>query len=174
MARSSAKSGKSKSDLVAEVGVAVRQMGAQSVVLSKIVADRFSLNQTDLEVLDLIHLRGQASAGDLAEGTGLSSGAVTALMDRLERAGYIERFDDPDDRRRVLVRTCPNAVKSIAETYSGIQKKMVALWSTYDAKELSTIIDFITRSTSLSVDCCKDIRAANPVPKTKKDLLAKK
>lgn len=147
-------------ELVAQVGIAVRKMGAQSVITSKTVADRFGLNLTDLEVLDLIFLREQASAGELAEATGLSSGSVTALIDRLESAGYIERFDDPDDRRRVLVRVCHEAIEPIKATYMAMQKRMFALWSTFEPRDLKVIADFITRSTELAVACCKNIRDA--------------
>jgi DNA-binding MarR family transcriptional regulator len=160
----SAKKRTSRSDAVPlkerveQVGIAVRKMGAQSVVTSKTVADRFDLNQTDLEVLDLIFLRKQASAGDLADATGLSSGSVTALIDRLETAGYIERMDDPEDRRRVLVRVCQEAIEPIKATYMGMQKKMFALWSTFEPRDLKVITEFVTRSTELAVACCKEIR----------------
>jgi DNA-binding MarR family transcriptional regulator len=153
---------RTKRELVEQVGIAVRKMGAQSVVTSKTVADRFSLNQTDLEVLDLILLRGKASAGNLADATGLSSGSVTALLDRLERAGYVERFDDPNDRRRVLVGVCPRAIKPIEEVYRVIQAKMVALWSTFEPDELRIVCDFITRSTDLAVECCKNFHGSRP------------
>jgi DNA-binding MarR family transcriptional regulator len=166
MARSRSSTANSKNALVENVSIAVRRMGAQSVVMSKIVADHFSLNQTDLEVLDLIQLRGEASAGELAAATGLSSGSVTALLDRLESAGYIERFGDPGDRRRVLVRIRPNAIKPIVAMYGDIQTKMHALWSTFDPDQLRTILDFITRSTDLAVECSKDMRLARPRPKT--------
>ena len=100
-----------KQTLVARLGEQVRRMGAQSVLISKTVAGRFGLNTSDLECLDLIYLRGQASAGELARATGLTSGAVTALIDRLERAGYVERTDDPTDRRRREVRILPGAIR---------------------------------------------------------------
>jgi DNA-binding MarR family transcriptional regulator len=145
-------------ELVEQVGIAVRKMGAQSVVTSKTVADRFDLNQTDLEVLDLIFLRKQASAGDLADATGLSSGSVTALIDRLESAGYVERMDDPEDRRRVLVRVCHDAIEPIKATYMGMQKKMFALWSMFEPRDLRVIAEFVTRSTELAVACCKEMR----------------
>lgn len=165
MAKSPSPAANKKAGLIEDVSVAVRKMGAQSVVMSKIVADRFSLNQTDLEVLDVIQLRGTASAGELSDATGLSSGSVTALLDRLERAGYIERFDDPGDRRRVLVRARSDAIKPIAAMYGDIQTRMYALWSTFDADQLRTILDFVTRSTDLAVECSKDMRAARPRPK---------
>jgi DNA-binding MarR family transcriptional regulator len=145
-------------ELVKQVGVAVRRMGAQSVLTSKAIADRFAINQSDLEVLDVIFLREQATAGQLADATGLSSGSVTALIDRLETAGYVERIDDPEDRRRVIVRVRHDAIAPIKSTYTTMQRKMFALWSTFAPAELEVIADFITRSTELTVACCKEIR----------------
>jgi len=69
-----------------------------------VIAARFGLHATDLEVPDLISMRGQVTAGELALATGLPSGAATALIDRLERGGYVARVADREDRRRVLVR----------------------------------------------------------------------
>lgn len=143
---------------VARIGNLVRRMGAQSVIVSQTVAARFGLNTTDLEGLDLIQLQGQVSAGQLATATGLTSGAVTALIDRLERAGYVERIDDPADRRRVLVRIREGAIVEIAKVYAPMQKRMFALWSQYSADELTAIEDFLTRSLELSVDCVAELR----------------
>lgn len=143
---------------VVRVGVAVRKMGAQSVVVSKTIADRFGLHTTDLEVLDLIFLREQASAGELADATGLTSGSVTALIDRLVKAGYIERCDDPTDRRKVLVRIRHEAIEPIKAVYMVTQRRMFALWSTYSARDLTLIADFISKSTALSVERCKELQ----------------
>lgn len=143
---------------VARVGNLVRRMGAQSVIVSQTVAARFGLNTTDLEGLDLIQLQGRVSAGQLAAATGLTSGAVTALIDRLERAGYVERIDDPADRRRVLVRIREGAIVEIAKVYAPMQKRMFALWSQYSVDELKVIEDFLTGSLDLSVDCVAELR----------------
>ena len=63
-------------------------MGAQSVITSRTVADRFGMHMTDLEVLDLIFLRGRVSAAELAEVTGLTSGSATALIELLYVSAY--------------------------------------------------------------------------------------
>lgn len=144
--------------LVVRVGTSVRKMGAQSVITSRTVADRFGLHTTDLEVLDLIFLRGQASAGELADATGLTSGSVTALIDRLAVAGYVERCDDPSDRRKVLVRVRHDAIEPIKAVYMSMQKRMFALWSTFSARDLAVIAEFLSRSTELAVACCKDLQ----------------
>lgn len=143
---------------VGRIGNIVRRMGAQSVIVSQTVAARFGLNTTDLEGLDLIQLQGQVSAGQLATATGLTSGAVTALIDRLERASYVERVDDPADRRRVLVRIRNGAIVEIAKVYAPMQKRMFALWSKYNADELAIIEDFLSRSLELSVECVADLQ----------------
>jgi DNA-binding MarR family transcriptional regulator len=147
-----------RADLVARVGIAVRKMGAQSVITSRTIADRFDLNTTDLEVLDLIFLREQATAGELAEATGLTSGSVTALIDRLVSARYVVRASDPADRRKVLVRVNHDAIAPIKAVYAVTQRRMFALWSTFGARDLEVIADFISRSTELSVERCKEIQ----------------
>jgi len=154
--------------LVARVGVKIRKMGAQSVITSRTVADRFGMHMTDLEVLDLIFLREQVSAGELADATGLTSGSVTALIDRLEKAGYVERCDDPSDRRKVLVRIRHDNIEPIKATYVSMQKRMFALWSAYGARDLEVIADFLSRSTELAVACCKDLSRDAPQPSSQR------
>src|SRR2546421_169034 len=143
-----------KQNLVDRVGVAVRRMGAQSVLASETIAAIFGLHKTDLESLDLIYLKGGAcSAGELARATGLTSGSTTALIDRLERAGYVAREDDPNDRRRQIVRIQSSAIKPIKAVYAPMQVEMVKLWTSYRAEDLEVIADFITRSTQLQAEC---------------------
>jgi len=154
--------------LVEQVGRHVRRMGAQSVITSQVVAERFGLHTTDLECLDLIYLRKDVTAGELAKATGLTSGAVTALIDRLEKAGYVERAADRADRRRVLVRIKPDAIKSIQTVYAPIQEKMFALWSTFSERDLRVVADFIARSTDLAVSCAEEISRNAPAATPKR------
>jgi len=139
-------------------------MGAQTVLTSQIVAARFALHTTDLECLDLIYLRKSVSAGELAAATGLTSGAVTALIDRLERAGYVQRVLDSKDRRRREVQIVPEAIKPIQAVYAPMQTRMFDLWSRYSARDLEVIVDFITRSRDLSAACIEEIRGAVSEP----------
>ncbi len=148
-------------ELIARVETSVRKMGAQSVITSQAVAERFGLHTTDLEVLDLIFLREQASAGELANATGLTSGSVTALIDRLVKAGYADRHADPGDRRRVIVRLRGDAIAPIEAAHASMQMRMVGLWSTYSAQDLEIIADFMSRSTDLAIECTKEIREAH-------------
>jgi DNA-binding MarR family transcriptional regulator len=150
----------SKRDLVERVGAAVRRMGAQSVLASQTIAAIFGLHKTDLESLDLIYLKGGAcSAGELAKATGLTSGSTTALIDRLVRAGYVVREDDPNDRRRQIVRIQSNAIKPIQAVYAPMQVEMFKLWTSYRAEDLEVIVDFINRSTQLQAKCLERIKS---------------
>jgi DNA-binding MarR family transcriptional regulator len=108
---------KTLKDRVTRVDNAVREMAAQTVVTSQIVAGHFGLHTTDLRVLDIIYIRGQITAGDLAKATGLTSGSVTALIDRLSNAGYVERQADDTDRRKVWVRSRNDAIEPIKEVF---------------------------------------------------------
>lgn len=153
----------SRRELLRQVGLAVRKMGVQSVVTSQIIAARFGLHTTDLEVLDHIFLTPDVTAGELARSTGLSPGSMTALLDRLVSAGYIERHADLNDRRRVRVRARPAAIAPIKAVYAPIQQKMFRLWSTYDASQLRVIIDFLSQSTELAVACAAEVQQAPKV-----------
>jgi len=144
-------------ELVERVGLAVRRMGAQSVITSQTVAGRFGLHTTDLECLDLLFMRGQATAGELAQATGLTSGATTALIDRLEKAGYVTRVADPADRRRHQIRICADAIKPIEAVYRPMQSEMFKLWSSFTERELQVIANFLSRSTDLAIACVAKI-----------------
>jgi DNA-binding MarR family transcriptional regulator len=146
-------------ELVERVGVAVRRMGAQSVLSSDVIASAFGLHKTDLESLDLIYLRGgSCSAGELSKATGLSSGSTTALIDRLLEAGYVIREADPHDRRRQIIRLQRDAIAPIMAVYAPIQEAMFEFWSTYSARDLRMIEDFITRSLQIHAGCIERIR----------------
>lgn len=150
------------SDLIREVGLEIRQLGAQSVMMSQTIASRFGLHTTDLEGLDLIYLRTQVTAGELASATGLTSGSVTALIDRLERAGYVERVHDSADRRRVLVRIKPQAIKPIEAVYAPIQERMFALWSRFSADDLARVLAFLRSSREVGLACATELAHDSP------------
>jgi DNA-binding MarR family transcriptional regulator len=84
------------------------------------------------------------------------------VIDRLVHAGYVERRADPSDRRKVIVRIRPDNIEPLKATYRAMQERMVALWSTFDAKDLEVIADFLSRSTELAVECCKAISQETP------------
>jgi DNA-binding MarR family transcriptional regulator len=137
--------------LLAAVLQEVRRMTAQSVLISDAVSARFGLASSDLECLDLALLSGGATAGEFARATGLTTGAITGVIDRLERAGYVRREKDPADRRKVVVRARPAMTRRIAPVYDSLQREMTALWTRYRDGELELILDFLKASCDLAV-----------------------
>jgi DNA-binding MarR family transcriptional regulator len=135
-----------RDELVDEIKKAMQDQQGQSTILSDAIADRLSVTPTDLEVLGTLAVGGPLSAGDLAKRTGLTSGAITRLIDRLEARGIARRRADPEDRRRVLVEITAMANRAAAPFYEPIEAESGALLSGYSEKELDLILDFARRS----------------------------
>lgn len=133
---------------------------ALSVLLSQAVADHVGLHPTDVEALDLLRRHGPLSAGRLAEFTGLSTGgAVTKLIDRLERAGYVQREPDPTDRRRVMVRArIERAGAELGPLYAGLEAAINDLAARYGDVELTAILDFARCANQLTADQVELVR----------------
>jgi DNA-binding MarR family transcriptional regulator len=94
---------KEREQLISEVREAFRYNGQASDAMDQAVAEFLGIHRTDGRLLDVLQMAGRMSAGELAKAGHLSPGALTAALDRLERAGYVRRVPDANDRRRVLV-----------------------------------------------------------------------
>src|SRR5918992_3065986 len=108
--------------LLAELELEQRRASAQGVLHGQAVAGRLGINHSDRETLDLWQWAGAVTAGRLAELTGLTTGAVTRMIDRLERDDYVRREPDPADRRRVIVNLVPQALQRIGPHYAPLQR----------------------------------------------------
>src|SRR3954470_6497828 len=93
-----------RSELIAALGMAGRQLSSHTVMFHTAVAERLRLGLTDHKAFDFILRHGPVRAGRVAENPGLTTGAVTGVIDRLEKTGYVERVREATDRRKVLVR----------------------------------------------------------------------
>jgi DNA-binding MarR family transcriptional regulator len=138
-----------KQALAGRLMLALRRSSAAGVLHGQTIARRVGVNSTDLECLDLILMGGPSTAGEIARHTGLTSGAVTGLIDRLERLGLVERTADPADRRKVLVRVREDRIGPITALYAPLEKAMQALLASYSKEELKVLIDFAERSGEL-------------------------
>lgn len=129
-----------RSDLVFSVHTAMRQLAHRTLLYSHAAAARLGLHPTDLTCLDLLS-RGPMTPGQLAAATGLTPGAITAAVDRLERKGHAKRARDPHDRRRVLV-----AAQTSANQTTPVFEAMIAaasqLCADYSDRDLRLIIGF--------------------------------
>jgi DNA-binding MarR family transcriptional regulator len=135
-----------KAALTEKLMRALRRSSAAGVLHGQTVARRAGINSSDMECLDLIIMSGPSTAGEIGRRTGLSSGAVTGLIDRLEKAGLVERTADPRDRRKVLVRVRDERIGPIAHQFEPLGKRMQALLASYSREELKLLLDFTERS----------------------------
>src|SRR5262249_7092242 len=135
-----------KQALVGQLMVAMRRSSAAGVLHGQAIAKRVGVNSSDLECLDLIILNGPSTAGDIARRTGLTSGAVTGLIDRLERLGLVERIDDPHHRRKVLVRGREDRIAPLSALFSPLEKPMHGLLDGYNRDELRVLLEFFERA----------------------------
>src|ERR1700722_15382627 len=110
------------------------------------VARKFKLSRTDMRCLDLLAHHGPMTAGQLADETGLSTGAVTFLLDRLEEAGMVKRRRDTDDRRRVWVGLVPAARKRLQHAQQPIVEEMKQVTQRFKAEELAIVRDFMRQA----------------------------
>lgn len=137
--------------LTADLNEALRDASGRSVLFSQAVADSAGINPTDLESLDLLARHGPMTAGRLAELTGLTTGAITGLVDRLERRGYARREPHPSDRRSVIVQPLiENAERDLGPAYVSMNQAMDGLLSRYSDEELAVILDFMTRAAKIT------------------------
>ena len=139
-------------DLLNRLDETLRKVGAQSVLMSDTVGRLVGLNSTDLECLDLLYLSGATTAGRLAAHTGLTTGATTAVIDRLEQAGFVRRMRDPHDRRRVLVEARPGSIRYIEPLYRRLAATTAQLNASYDDRQLAVVVDYLSRALDLAAE----------------------
>jgi DNA-binding MarR family transcriptional regulator len=129
-----------------------RKVSTQTVFLHQAIAQVFGLNATDTKCIDLI-LRGpggQVSAGWLSDMTGLTSGAVTHILDRLEKRRFIERVRDTRDRRKVFVRVRPESIEPLLPKYDAIGKAFTSLAAEYSDRQLRLICNYLQKASEVT------------------------
>jgi DNA-binding MarR family transcriptional regulator len=146
------------SALVSTIGEQLRKIGAQSVLVNAVIAKAAHLTATDLECLDLIYLEGTVTAGRLAKATGLTTGAVTAMIDRLTRKGLVARAHDTHDRRRVLVSINRDRAEAVARLYDPLSEAMQTLWPRFSVEELEIVGRFLSIANETTVRGTVELR----------------
>jgi DNA-binding MarR family transcriptional regulator len=135
-----------KAELIDQIGMAFRRDQNRSDVFDELVAERLGINSTDLRCLDIIQQHDRITAGRLAELAGLTTGAVTSVLDRIERLGYARRVRDTDDRRRVLVEMTEDALEAMWKLYGPAKEEWEQMFSRYTADELRVFLAMLTEA----------------------------
>jgi DNA-binding MarR family transcriptional regulator len=115
-------------------------------MFAEAVAGRMKVDQTALECLGIIAEREDVTAGALASATGLTTGAVTGVIDRLEKAGLARRVRDTGDRRKVYVRATPQALRLADAHYGPLGRAIDGLAAAYSDKEIALLTDYFGRT----------------------------
>lgn len=126
--------------------MSMRGFGARTVLYQQTVATSLGIPNNDFLSLDILHEKGPVTAGELSKLTGLTTGSVTALIDRLEKNGFARREPDPKDRRKVIIVPLYENKDEVSNTYMLLHTAMIELASTYTKEELEIVTQFLRQA----------------------------
>jgi DNA-binding MarR family transcriptional regulator len=142
---------KQKAELIGELTREFRAAGNQDNAFDSLAAARLGINRTDLHAINIIENSGGLTAGELAREAGLTTGAVTGVLDRLERAGYARRVADPADRRRVKLEVTPKFYARADRIWGPVASDWVSrLNGKFTAEELERVVEFLRTTSEIS------------------------
>jgi DNA-binding MarR family transcriptional regulator len=151
----------SHGERMAALGDAMRVFSSQSVLYTTAAADALGVGLTDLLCAGILSVTGPVTAGRLAELTGLTTGAITGVIDRMEKAGYARREPDPTDRRRVIVQLGPETLeRESAPVFAPMLAASAEVMAGFSDQELATITDFVNRSIPILSEATAQLRKA--------------
>ena len=136
--------------LAGQVAGRLRALSTEIDRLDQAAADRYGLNRTDMRALDIVGRAGPLAPTDLARQLGFTTGGVTTVLDRLERAGYVRRRPDTSDRRRLVVEATAATTARDQEVFGDLIRQTGELLATYTDDQLQVIDDFLTRARQLT------------------------
>lgn len=145
--------------IVKAFGDAVRAYQTVNDNFDQAVADHVGMNRTDARCIDLIDQAGGMTAGELARAAGLTTGAVTAVVDRLEKAGVARRVPDPDDRRRVRIEATEKLWQVTEPLIGPMVQESMTILDNYSDEELERFTEFLRRASELQSRHVERVRA---------------
>jgi DNA-binding MarR family transcriptional regulator len=143
---------KTREELLGELVRELWRFTGQGASFFRAAAVRTGMTVTDLEVIDRLDSADPLTAGQLAELTGLTTGAITGMINRLEEAGVVSRERDPDDGRRVIVRLAPDTEKTreVSAVFNGMGRAWNEIAAQYDDEQITFLLDFLKRGNTAS------------------------
>jgi DNA-binding MarR family transcriptional regulator len=151
-----------REQLISEVREAFRLNGQAGDVMDQAAAEFLGIHRTDSRLLDVLQMAGRMSAGELARAGHLSPGAVTAALDRLERAGYVRRVRDENDRRRVLVEVTDRMQELTGQLYGPLAASGDALLRDLTEEHLTLMRDVMREAARLQLEQAERVRERQP------------
>lgn len=146
-------------DLAAALTFAAQRSATDAVMMHQAIADRLGLHVTDLRCLNMLRLDGPATAGELAQRTGLTTGAITRMIDRLLKAGYVRREHDERDRRRVIISPVDERLAELAPHYDVVAREFGAIMTEYTEEQMRVLLDVFNRLHETTVRVTGQLRA---------------
>ncbi|HEY6762085.1 MAG TPA: MarR family transcriptional regulator [Baekduia sp.] len=130
---------------------AFRVSGNLDRAFDALAAQELGVNQTDLHCLNIVESRGGVTAGALATEAGLTTGAITGVIDRLERAGYVRRERDAEDRRRVAIVVTPEFYAAAGGIWGPVKEDWdTTLAARFTGAELDVVTAFLAATEELT------------------------
>jgi len=127
-----------------------RRHSTAAVLFHHAVAERLQLGPTDHKCLDLLRERPEMTGSEVAIITGLTTGAVTGVVSRLERAGYLHRELDPNDRRKQILHAVPERAQEVHEVMAPLRRDLAEVLEGFDSHQLTAVAEFLARSTDIA------------------------
>ena len=154
---------KSQRNLQNDLSEAIQKAGTLKVLHTNAVASRIGLSATEFEAMDIITRYQPMTAGKLAEYCGLTTGAITGLVDRLERAGFVKRERDSEDRRRVYIKPIEDEGRNqkVRELYMPITLAFCTLTAQYTPEQTQLLIDLHTKLNDVTEKAISELRRTN-------------
>lgn len=148
--------------LLEDLSWQARRLQVFEGLLNRGIAARLGINVTDLEVLGILAVVGPVSLARLAELTGLASGTVTLVADRLERDGFAHRAPDPSDRRKLLLEPVPERMREAGRFYDPLENATKDILEGYSDDEVELFSRAITRLVDAFHETSQVVRASDP------------
>ncbi|KAA6451889.1 MarR family winged helix-turn-helix transcriptional regulator [Bacillus swezeyi] len=149
---------KEREELIRELIQQLRFQSTATVFMHQAIGEKIGLNGTDHKCLEIISREGKITAGELAEKSALTTGAITGVIDRLEKAGYVRRSRDSADRRRLLIELIPENMEEIYTLFEDLAQESAMFLSQYTDQELHIITRYIKDSADFTSGYVKTIR----------------
>ena len=139
----------SKQELLDAISDQFRASQNWSDAFDDIASEILGINRTDMRVIDIVTRKGRATAGEVAKEAALTTGGVTAVVDRLEKVGYLKRVRDPDDRRRVWLEATPELYEKSWEIWGPLSEIWQSRARNLSREQLEFILEFLADGNEL-------------------------